>query len=912
MKNLDTSLPIYDHQQLILDTIAKNFVTILTAETGAGKSTRVPLWLWQKGKRVHVTQPRRIAARSLSYYLSRLSGKTLGQEVGYQTGFDSKMSKQTQLLYVTDGVQMIREINGRRDYDVLVLDEVHEWNLNQEVLVGLVKKNLDNGLYKKAKQRVVIMSATLQADRLSTFLNKAPIISVAGRGFPVTMHHNNPHFILPDTAQMVELERNVLVFQPGKQEIENFMEDMERMLAAEKIKAKILPLHAELSLREQEKVFEHYSLPKVIVATDIAQTSLTIDDIDAVVDSGIKKELRLVKGIEGLYPVDISNAECLQRAGRAGRVREGQYFLCADMGMKDRQDFPEPEIQRLNLESVVLRLVKMGLSPLDFPFFHLPSKALIYKAIKQLKLLGAISEEGEVTADGHKMAEFPVSLRSARLLLEAQKANPKVLDCAIKCIAVLETKGIVTKESASEKYLTSAFRSDLLNQLALWESFKRNRNSINQKKFALAREIYRELNKRLGIAVPVKPGLSSKDIPMLYRAVISSFADEVFIKVGEDYVRDDEVRQLNRESMLFEKKPEMLVGLPFDLVITRDNSYTGEKEDILIPLITFASELTLELLEQLKPFSFFKKESVIIANSKVAVFREFYFGGKAIRAFTSPPNWENAEERKLVIQEVLAWFEKNKQRFDVSLKMEKVKQDFEEIKTVLKGDLKSFDFYWRSFLFRELDVHLRMDDLDLFFKFNSGFSLINPARLLPHPVIKELKKAKWPHILEVNGEWLNVLYIKGKAFIKCEYPFFEKVKEHELILATGEHAGVILGDREFDAWEQAIGEFNRWKRIDVFEKKYKDLRKPGNMDDLIDIPFPQVLEGSRGKDNTPLEYYVVPVVENGEAFLKYYFEKEDAQVYFDSFRSQWEEHIRCYKKSKLENIFKQKGWKIKS
>lgn len=911
MKNLDTSLPICDHRQSILDTIAKNYVTILTAETGAGKSTRVPLWLWQKGKRVHVTQPRRIAARSLSYYLAHITGKTLGQEVGYQTGFDSKMSKQTQFLYVTDGVQMIREINGRRDYDVLVLDEVHEWNLNQEVLVGLVKKNLDNGVYKSSKQRVVIMSATLQADRLSSFLNKAPIISVAGRGFPVTMHHNNPHFLLPDTAQMVELERNVLVFQPGKQEIENFMEDLERMLEVEKLKAKILPLHAELSLREQEKVFEHYSLPKVVVATDIAQTSLTIDDIDAVVDSGIKKELRVVKGIEGLYPADISHAECLQRAGRAGRVREGQYFLCADMGMKDRQDFPEPEIQRLNLESVVLRMVKMGLSPLDFPFFHAPSKALIYKAIKQLKLLGAISEEGEVTADGHKMAEFPVSLRSARLLLEAQKANPKVLDLAIKCIAILETKGIVAKEAEKEKYLNSSFQSDLLNQLALWESYKRNRKSINQKKFALAKEIYRELNKRLNISTPVKPGISSHDIPLLYRAVISSFADQVFIKFGEEYVRDDEVRQLDRESVLFEKKPEMVLGLPFDLVITRDNSHTGEKEDILIPLITFSTELTLELLEQLQPFSFFKKEAVIIANSKVSVFREFYFGGKAIRAFTSLPNWQNPGERKLVIQEVLAWFEKNKQRFDLSLKMEKAKQDFEEMKSVVQGTVKSFDFYWRSFLFRELDNNLRMEDLELFFKFNSGFSPVNLAKLLPQNIIKELKKAEWPKLLEVNGERLKALYIKGKVFIKCEYPFFEKVKEHELILATGERAGVILGEREFDAWEKAIEEFNRWKRVDVFEKKYKDLKKPGNMDDMIDIPFPQVLEGARGKDNSPLEYYVVPLVENGEAFLKYYFEEEEARVYFESFRSQWEEHIRNYKKTRLENIFKQKGWKVK-
>ncbi|MCP4216427.1 MAG: hypothetical protein GY765_17385, partial [bacterium] len=317
MKESDKSLPIYNQQSFIEETIRKNPITILTAETGAGKSTRVPLWLWRKGKRVHVTQPRRIAARSLADYLARLTRTHLGEEIGFQTGFESKQSKKTGLLYLTDGVQMIREINGRRSYDVLVVDEVHEWNLNQEVLVGLIKKNLVRGVYKKTNKRVVIMSATLQADRLSRFLGKAPVISVEGRGFPVSMHHNDPRFLLPDTAAMVELGKNVLVFQPGKKEIRDFSDELERMLEGEKVKAKILPLHAELSLKAQADVFKHYKIPKVIVATDIAQTSLTIDDIDGVVDTGIKKELRVVKGIAGLYPTEISEAACMRRAGRA-------------------------------------------------------------------------------------------------------------------------------------------------------------------------------------------------------------------------------------------------------------------------------------------------------------------------------------------------------------------------------------------------------------------------------------------------------------------------------------------------------------------------------------------------------------------------------------------------------------------
>ncbi len=910
---LDTTLPIYNKRQHIENTIGKNPITILTAETGAGKSTQVPLWLWQKRKKVHITQPRRIAARSLADYLAKITRTRLGDKIGYQTGFDSQQSKATTMLYVTDGVQMVREINRRHSYDILVLDEVHEWNLNQEVLIGLVKKNLIKGLYKKTGKRVVIMSATLQADRLSRYLNNAPVISVAGRGFPVDKHHNDPRFLLPDTAQMVELGCNTLVFQPGKQEIVNFIEDLGHMLEMEKLKAEMLPLHAELSLKEQGKVFQHYSRPKVVVATDIAQTSLTIDDIDAVVDSGIKKELRVVKGIEGLYPVDISEAECMQRAGRAGRVRKGEYFLCADAGIKDRPPFPDPEIQRLNLESVALRLIKMGLHPLEFPFFHAPSKALIFKAIRRLKLLGAITEDEKITEDGQKMADLPVSLRSARLLMEARKGNANVLDAAIKCISILETKGIANKGAAGVKYSNAPYQSDLLNQLALWNSYRQNRKSISPKKFALAQEIYRELNKRLGIAKPPKGGsLTSLEIPVLYRAILSCFADEVHSRAGHEYIRDNESRQLDRDSLLFESKPDMVAGLSFDLVISRENNATGEKEENYLPLITFASELNLDLLDQLAPFSFYKEEKVEIKKGKISVYRELFFGGKLVKGFHSPPKWDNHQERKKVTSMVMEWLETNLERFPLARQKLRAELEYEEIKEVLEKEFKDFDFYWRAFVSRELNTNLRMDDLNMFFKLHPGFNFVHLKKLLPYSVIKELKKASWPRSIELNGEAVKIRYIKGKAFVALDYPFFEKISQQELILPTGEVPGIILGKRRYYDWEKAVLEYNRWKRNELFERKYKDQLKPAHMDDLLEVPFPQAFEAGRGKDNSIIEFYIVPNVEEKEARLDHFFEKEEAEAAYEKIRGQWQEHIRRHKKGKLEDIFKQKGWKVKT
>ena len=335
-----TPLPIDSFREQIEREISRNPVVVLTAETGAGKSTRVPYWLFSRGKRVHVTQPRRIAARSLSHYLASVSSTTWGREIGYQTGFESRKSTATALLYLTDGVQMVQEIRGNRNYDVLILDEIHEWNLNQEVLIGAVRENLANGYYRRSGKRVVVMSATLKAKQLSAFLEQAPVISIPGRGYPVTLHHHGPLFLLPDAAALVEEERNVLVFQPGKQEIEEFTRNLRDMLQTDKKKAVILPLHSELSLRDQTRVFEHYNLPKVVVATDIAQTSLTIDDIDAVVDGGVKKEVRVVSGIEGLYPTDISASECTHGPAAPAGSRAASISCAPRRGSGTGSNFP--------------------------------------------------------------------------------------------------------------------------------------------------------------------------------------------------------------------------------------------------------------------------------------------------------------------------------------------------------------------------------------------------------------------------------------------------------------------------------------------------------------------------------------------------------------------------------------------
>jgi hypothetical protein len=903
-------LPIDVFKEQIEREISRNPVTILTAETGAGKSTRVPYWLFARGKRVHVTQPRRIAARSLSHYLASVSSTTWGKEIGYQTGFESRKSAATSLLYLTDGVQMVQEIQGNRNYDVLVLDEIHEWNLNQEVLVGLVRENLEKGYYRRAGKRVVVMSATMKAKQLSAFLLQAPVICVPGRGYPVTLHHHSPLFLLPDAAALVEEGRNLLVFQPGKQEIDEFIRNLRELLPADQRKAVILPLHSELPIREQTKVFDHFPHPKVVVATDIAQTSLTIDDIDAVVDAGFKKEVRVVSGIEGLYPTDISSSECTQRAGRSGRVKNGVYILCAEKGIDDRLEYPEPEIRRLNLETVVLRMFTWGLSPLTFTFFHKPKKNLILKAVETLQIFGALTGDHKVTADGRRMAGLPVSIRSSRMLLEAEKGGPKTVDKALKLIAILECRGIVSKEFAGERFCTDALKSDLLNQLELWESARRNSPFISRKKLAMAQEIYIEIKKR--IRAPETHGhLSEGEKRALYRALLSSFVDRVYFRNESGYFREGEERQLDRTSMLLEAKPPMVVGLPFDLLINREDPKTGAREELAFPLITFASELSFSQLEELKPYSYRKEREIGVDKGRISITEKIFFGGNLIQTVERAPDWKNRPERSAVVSRGLQWVEQNLQQLPLCGEMEKNRAWVEEVRPLLPHPSPPFADCFRKFLFRQLQKNLNTQDIAYFIHTDPRFSRIGLSDLLPAPLIQKLKQMRWPSGLNHGGTVLPVVYIERKPYIEIRFDPFKKFSREDAILPTGEPAGIILDDQRCESWQEAVARYNARLKREIFDQKWKGDKKPARWNDLLDVPFPLAFIGGRGKEEACFEFFSAPLVEEREVYLIHFFSLPEARDYCDSLGGRWEALKKEFKKSTLENAFREMGWKVR-
>ncbi len=903
-------MPVDEFLPEIERLLQKNPVLVLSAETGAGKSTRLPFYFWRRKLRVAVTQPRRLATRALSQFLAARSGRTWGQEIGYQTGFESRFSTGTRLLYLTDGVQLQKEIRRQQNYDLLVLDEIHEWNLNQEILIGLVRKNLESGLLNKKSKKVVIMSATLQGAQLASFLGHAPLISVPGRSFPVAMQHRQSQFLLPDTAALLEEGKNVLVFQPGKQEIEQFKEDLLALLPHSENKPAVLPLHSELSLADQNRVFQHYPQPKAVIATDIAQTSLTIDDIDVVMDDGIKKELRVNNGIEGLYPVNISQAECLQRAGRAGRVKSGTYILCADLAVNDREAYPEPEIRRLNLESVVLRMLKWSIDPLSFRTFHRPKKNLINNALYKLQVFGALDDQNQVSPDGARMADLPLSIRASRLLLEAEKGGPAVIDQALKLIALLESRGISGPDYQGEKLYSGSYRSDLLNQLALWEGGRRYRALISQKKAGLARMIYQELQRRLELKI-VSRKLSVSENSLLFRALLSAFVDSVFRRQEGFYCREGELRELDRHSILIENPPDLLVGLPFDLLIRQQRDWPLKTEERKLSLLTFCSEISCRQLEELNPFSFSKQTGIEIESGRVVCRDHYSFGLAEIEVRSRAPLWHDKQEMTEVADKVLEWLAANPDGFPLAAAEARLQPFFYDALPLLPRLKLSFRQLARRAWKRKLIKSLRSDDLHLFIPFHPEFKVLTLADLLPAEAVAGLRKSGWPGSLILQDEEIPLHYRDGKPFLLCSRDQLARISASDTLLPTGENAGLEISGQLFSSWQEALDWCNENLRRELFAARFRDQRPEAEMADIVDLDFPQAVQGGPGLHKTVFEFFAVPLAREGSVHLVYFLSREEAADFFRQNEQAWQAACRDFKQKSLGDLFRAKGWKVR-
>ena len=560
MNNL---LPISALKAEIMRAVKDNRVVIITAETGAGKSTQVPQFLLEEGHTMVVTEPRRLAARTVSARVAEEFGCDFGYQIGYRTAYEWKWCEHTSCLFCTDGLALVRELMRVGRHDVLVLDEVHEWNLNIEVLAAWVKKELELG----AKFKVVLMSATIEAEKLSAFFWNAPIITVPGRQFPVEDKSPSGKDMAGEAIALLQQGRNVLVFQPGKREIGETVE----AIKASGIAAEVIPLHGDLEPEEQAMAFRRYQRPKCVVSTNVAQTSVTIDDIDAVVDSGLERRTEVVDGVEGLYLRSISRADSKQRKGRAGRCKPGVYLDWCPQA--ERPEFPKAEILRTRLDQTVLRLAEAGFDMEDLEFFHQPDKKEIHEAKRALKALGCMSESGEVTPIGHQVSRLPVSVQFARMLVEADRFG--VVDDVLTITAILEQGEITTRpkskweEPVWKTLVGDEQSSDLMAQLAVWRAAERMSKDQMREQGVFAKAFFQAKEKRRHLAEALRGKVntfrSSGNREHILMAVCAGMVDHLYHYQYGSWVNGGGQRELARESIV--RGAGWIVGLPFNLDI---------------------------------------------------------------------------------------------------------------------------------------------------------------------------------------------------------------------------------------------------------------------------------------------------------------------------------------------------------
>lgn len=581
-------MPIADFKSTILETISQSPISILVAETGAGKSTQVVQYLVDEGYQPLITQPRRLAARTVATRVAQERGEELGGTFGLRTSTDRVVSQNTKALFCTDGLALVRELMGAgRNYDVLIIDEVHEWNENIEVLVAWAKREIAQG----AKFKLVLMSATLEAERLAEYCGGAPVISVPGKVFPVEVREPKPTMI-ESVKELLDERRNILIFQPGTNEIHQMIEAVRGL----NIDAEVLPLYSELEPGEQKKCFKSYDKPKVIVATNVAQTSLTIEDIDAVIDSGLEKRIEVVDGVEGLYLRPISLADSKQRSGRAGRTKPGIYIdFCPTT---ERSEFSVAEIERVRLDMAYLRLAIAGIDMEQLEFFHQPSKEALRETKRAHIALGTITEDGEVTPIGREVAKLPLSVNIGRMVVEAKKRG--VLADVVTIAAILEVGGIVSHKSTEWHSLTGGEReSDLLAQLAVFKAIEGMRTNemrekgINTRSYYRAKEIKRSIRDTVLRNGAYK---TSGERAELLKCICAGMVDNLFEHRGYGNLMNNGERRIGKGSVVqLTRSDPWVVGLPFDLEVT------NSRGQHVLNLITLATKVDLQVLEEVAP-----------------------------------------------------------------------------------------------------------------------------------------------------------------------------------------------------------------------------------------------------------------------------------------------------------------------
>jgi RNA helicase HrpA len=560
MKYLD--LPVYRHKELILKALETNQAVVVESPTGSGKTTQTPVILYEAGYGkngvIGVTQPRRIAALSVSEFIARQTAATLSGIVGYKMRFEDKTNPSTKIKIMTDGI-LLQEMKldpWLSKYTCIIVDEAHERSLNIDFILGLLKRILDS----RPDFKVIVSSATINAQVFSDYFNSCPVVKIDAITYPVNVHYaplnarsekkakRRTHFesdrkevnedifiarIYSLIEKTVEEKKSgdILVFLSGEKFIKDCMEALVYSPIAECLH--VLPLYGRLSKEEQERVFETAPADKikVVIATNIAETSVTIDGITTVIDSGLSKlnfynpQTYTSSLVEGF----ISKSSAEQRKGRAGRTQAGDcYRLYSEADFEEREAFTVEEIYRTDLSEVILRMSDLGVLDFEnFDFISPPSRDDIIAAIETLKMLDALEDNRALSQIGKMMTEFPLAPRHARIIVEAILSYPRVLEETLIAAAFLSTHSPYLLPPGEEfearqmHHLYRDAKGDFVSYLKLYHAYIAATNKANFcKKNYLDVRITAEI---ANIVEQLKEIVSRMDVPILSHGPIDDY-----------------------------------------------------------------------------------------------------------------------------------------------------------------------------------------------------------------------------------------------------------------------------------------------------------------------------------------------------------------------------------------------------
>jgi ATP-dependent helicase HrpA len=484
----DPDLPISARRDAIMQALRENQVLIVAGDTGSGKSTQLPQYCLELGRGmtgiIAHTQPRRLAARALAARIAEELGQAVGRSVGFRVRFADHVSDASRLVLMTDGLLLAELASDPmlRRYDTIIVDEAHERTLNVDLLLGVLKQLLP----RRPDLKLIVTSATLDVERVSQFLGGAPIITVSGRSYPIEVRYRQANedredpdlpLAVLDACQEIATEPgdigngDILVFLPGEREIRDVGELLERELQS---RVEVMSLYSRLSWEQQSKIFQRGARRRIVLSTNLAETSITVPGIRAVIDSGLARISRYsVRNRLQRLPIEpVSRASADQRKGRCGRLAPGLCIrLYSQEDFEQRAPFTEPEVLRTNLAALLLRLAADGLGAAeDFPFIDPPDSRALNDGYRLLQELQALDEERHITRRGRAMARLPLDPRLSRALLESKRFHAESELLAI--VSGLSVPDVRVGEDPPAGAVFEDSKSEFSALVKLWRAYR--------------------------------------------------------------------------------------------------------------------------------------------------------------------------------------------------------------------------------------------------------------------------------------------------------------------------------------------------------------------------------------------------------------------------------------------------------